>query len=657
MSTATKRLRRAGVGGVAAAVAFGSLSVMSPAFAAPGVSASSAPNVTQGATNQAAGDVAATFANNFTTNATETFTVGANDCSTQANIDKAIGFTKDPTVTLSGPVKAGGGAGDARKPSYTVQVQSSSAACTTAGIKDQVVVTLTQPSDGTATDEFTLTLGGVAYNVGKDAGTGNVTVTAAGVQAGNAINAKVVNKSYTFIPVIAAQLGSAGNTLGTATFTETTAGAYFGTGDTVVDLTLSAGTFTDGVTPTITVPTGYVVKGGVPATAGASNTYSFTITGPATLSKAVVSVAGLKLQAPNAAQTVSADAVVGGGAAETMPVANVLDYSGRSGGSDRYATAATVFNDGFGNRNDVVLSGGQLFPDALSANYLAGKLGTGTLLTKPTQLPAVTREALFSHNIRTVYITGGAGAVSESVANEIRSLHVNNNPNNAFISVVRLGGKDRYATNQIVNEFNFQTSNTVLLAAGTGFADALALGPIAYSSHYPLILTKGGTLGTTEQTQLNDFSPTNVVIAGGTGVVSQALEDSLRAKGYNVLRLGGADRTLTAAQIATWASVGVGDKTGLSAGPATMLNNNTVFVTNGLGFADALSAGPVAGDDGSVIMPTAGVTKLGAGLASYLGSKTVGNGGGDEVNSLYALGLTGAVSNSVMKDAAAAIGS
>jgi hypothetical protein len=198
----------------------------------------------------------------------------------------------------------------------------------------------------------------------------------------------------------------------------------------------------------------------------------------------------------------------------------------------------------------------------------------------------------------------------------------------------------------------------VLLASGNGFADALSLGPIAYSNEYPLVLTNGKTLGTTEQSQLNDFSPTNVVIAGGTCVVSQAVEDSLRAKGYNVLRLGGLDRTLTAAQVATWASVGVGDKTGLSAGPDTQLNSDTVYVTNGMGFADALSAGPVAGDVGSVIMPTANVSVLGQGLASYLGSKTVGSAGdGTTVDTLHALGLTGAVSNSVVKDAAAAIGS
>jgi hypothetical protein len=57
-------------------------------------------------------------------------------------------------------------------------------------------------------------------------------------------------------------------------------------------------------------------------------------------------------------------------------------------------------------------------------------------------------------------------------------------------------------------------------------------------------------------------------------------------------------------------------------------------------------------------MPTAGVSSLGQGLASYLGGKSIGaaNAAGTHVDQLWALGLTGAVSNGVMKEAAATIG-
>ncbi len=193
-----------------------------------------------------------------------------------------------------------------------------------------------------------------------------------------------------------------------------------------------------------------------------------------------------------------------------------------------------------------------------------------------------------------MYITGGTGAVSTAVENQVKALHVSNNPSNAFINVIRLGGHDRYDTNKVVNENNFQSANTVLLASGNGFADALALGPIAYRNNYPLILTGGQTLGSTETTQLNDFNPTNVVIAGGLGVVSQAMEDSLKAKGYNVARLAGQDRTLTAAAVATWASTGIDGATGI-AGQDQGFDSDTVYITTGEMFADALSAGPVAG--------------------------------------------------------------
>lgn len=657
MSTATKRLRRAGVGGVAAAVAFGSLSVMSPAFAA-------VPNVTAGASNQAAADVSGTFKNDFTAGAALTFTIHGNDCSSTAGLADAVGFASMPTLAVS---PAAGSDASTGTPSFGPGVLASDGAqCGANGIQDQVTFKTTSASVGSKlTDDIDYVLSNIKYNVGAGLAAGtsiDIDVTGLATDPGVA-TANVVTTSYTVIPVVSA-LPNTTVGLGTVTFKETTAEAYFPAGkETTVVLTLTGGgKFTKDVTPTVTAPTGYIVSSKPATTAPAAATYTFKVTAPATAVKATVSVSGLKFDAAGAGQnTLKASVTPAGGAAvntDDLPAVNVVDYAERTGGADRYATSAALFKKyvtDHGAVTEAVLSGGELFPDALSANYLAGKLGTSTLLTKANQLPATTRQALLDSSVKTVYITGGTAAVSDAVANEIRSLHVGGDLTKGFINVVRLGGADRYATNQAVNEYNFTSSNTVLLAAGTGFADALALGPIAYSSKYPLILTKGGTLGATEQTQLNDFNPTNVVIAGGTGVVSQALEDSLRAKGYNVFRLGGADRTLTAAAVATWASEGIAGAPAGSLqanGPLVTLDDTTTFITNGLGFADALSAGPVAGKNHSVIMPTAGVTKLGAGLASYLGSKTVA-----DVDTLWALGLTGAVSNSVMKDAAAAIGS
>jgi putative cell wall-binding protein len=664
VSSKIKGLRRVGIVGLSAVVAASMMTGLAgTASALPtAYTALSAPIVTQGANNQAAGSLTLDFANVFATNATQTFTIGAtNACDTAAHIADAISFSAVPTATLTGPFLAGlTTAGTAPKPTFTTTLGSSDAQCVTAGVLNTVTFKLTQPSSSSATtDWFKYTLSNVKYNVGATHATGAVAVASAGAftATGTPVtNATVTQGSYTVIPLIAAQSSTHGNTLGTASMVETTAGAFFTPATLVtVTLTLSSGAFTPGVTPVITAPAGYTVTH--PATlTGVHTTYAFDVTATSPAKKATVSVAGLKLDAPAGPVVVTlASSVIAG----AKNAANVLNFTARTGGATRYETAAALFNGGGfldvdGFVSTAVLSSGALFPDALSANYLAGRLGTGTLLTTPSTLSTAARSSLFAAHVKTVYITGGTGAVSQTVTNQIEAMHVANDPTKPFMSVVRLGGVDRYATNKLVNENNFLASDTVLLASGNNFPDALAVGPVAYQG-FPLILTRGATLGATENTQLADFSPTNVIIAGGTGVVSAAIETSLKAQGFNVLRLAGADRTLTAAAVASWATVGI---TGATAGTIEAglgFDSDTTYISTGNNFADALAAGPVAGDQGRTILLSSTSTLLGAGIPSYLGDLAVG-GAADEVGVLHALGLTGAVSSALMKSAAATIG-
>ena len=343
------------------------------------------------------------------------------------------------------------------------------------------------------------------------------------------VSAVVPAASFTNTALVAALPSATGVSLGTQTFVETTPGALFGAADstTHVTLTLSGtSTFTADVTPTITLPTGYTTPVLPPTTA--VGTYSFDVLSPGTPVAATMTVSGLTILA-SATQT--AVTLAASGMATTLgavPVVNVVDYTARTGGLTRYETAAKLFNSEVGTgATDVVLASGTNFPDALSANYLAGQLGTGILLTAPTSLSTVARQAIIDAGVHRVFITGGTGAVSQTVQNQVTAIHVGNIPSAALITVVRIGGLNRYETNFNINEGDLVASDTVLLASGKDFPDALALGPVAYQG-FPLILTGGTTLGESENTQLTDFKPANIVIAGGTGAVSQAIEDSSR---------------------------------------------------------------------------------------------------------------------------------
>ena len=83
----------------------------------------------------------------------------------------------------------------------------------------------------------------------------------------------------------------------------------------------------------------------------------------------------------------------------------------RLAGFDRYETAAAIALDDATLRNAdtvVLASGGERnFPDALTANYLAGDVRGPILLTDPARLPAATRSALTTIAPTRVVIVGG----------------------------------------------------------------------------------------------------------------------------------------------------------------------------------------------------------------------------------------------------------
>lgn len=665
MSTATSRLRRAGAGGLAAAVVAGMLVASAGIASAAATPVAGTYQLTSTATQtviypglsgQAGGDVEYWTSNNWTTNATATYTIAGNNCSTTAGIAAAIGFTSAPTATIAGPfVQTTGAAGTATKPTVTTALSSSSPACATAGIKDVFTVTFPSPAaPAPSSDVFSLTLSGIKYTAGSATGSPTGTavnlglVTAGGLSAAapaSVSNAKVSTAKFALASTaVVTSLPATGVAVPAATFTEVTAGSLGAAGTTQwFQLTWggAGAAFDTTVTPTITLPTGYAVQTG--SLAVNATEMHFYVTVPATVTTAAtVKISGLVANVTAAGQfDISGHSAISGGGSPVIGTAQpavVAVNTTRVGGSDRYATAAALFSG-----TKAVLASGANFPDALSANYLTGVLGAKTLLTAPTVLPSVTLNKLITSGVTDVYIVGGVGAVSTAVANQIAATHVGNVPTAAFINVVRIAGIDRYATNMAVNEYQFATHSTVIVATGANFADALAVGPAVSGKHLPLVLTATSALSPSAKQQLVDMNVSNVVIVGGTGAVSSAVESAIKGMGISITRLAGTDRTQTAAAIATWETNTVAN------GGLAFTGVATVHIANGANFPDALAAGPVAGAAQNVILLSLSPTSLGVGAPTYL------SGMAGTVTTLNALGLTGAVSPAVMTAAAAAL--
>jgi putative cell wall-binding protein len=693
VTTATRRLRRSAVATLAATVTAGVaiLASSTSAFAAFGVGGvTNQVDTTTGATTIFPGTTAVGIGS-YDLNLTNVFNVGdtllvtlnkAPGCGTTAG---SVGFAAVPTVTASGPttVAFGGGVASADAssttlPTFTAVTQSSAGACTVAGVKDQLLITLNKSATGAAADNFELVVGGQTVNVGSAVTVGAVTESTladATAVAAPATVATVANTKASVSAITSASASLATQTVAVGTVTL----ADVGTANIIASpifLTASAGVFTAALAPTVTGPTGstWTVTG--------QGTAILTLTAAGTAFPTTANtftITGLTVDVPagNGAYTILAKfGAPSPGATAIGAAFTVIAVSAqnRIGGIDRYASSAQLFNSkfaptlvpAFAGATSVVLASGANFPDALSATYLAATLGTGVVLTDPNIIPQQTLAVLANGAISTVYIVGGTAAISAAEQAQIAALHKGNAPLSSLLTVLRVAGADRYATNNAADLFSGASAGatTAVVAVGTNFADALAAGPAVYAGAgvgakpFPLVLTDGTTLSASATSTLTNLGITKVVIVGGTAAVSAAVEASIKAlPGITIAyRLAGADRTLTASMIGTWetfglAASGVYGNLASLAFPQSVTAN--VYIARGDGFADALSAGAVAGAQKQVILLTGGPTLLGAGIPAYLGALPTGTFA--KVGGLTAVGLTSAVSAATFAAAVASL--
>ncbi|MDR1070845.1 MAG: cell wall-binding repeat-containing protein, partial [Gracilibacteraceae bacterium] len=146
----------------------------------------------------------------------------------------------------------------------------------------------------------------------------------------------------------------------------------------------------------------------------------------------------------------------------------------RIGGADRYATAAAIAQAGWQAAENVILAGGgdANLVDALSAAPLAKLLNAPILISESGRLTPVTAAELRRLGAKTAYIVSGAAVVTQAVQDEIRAMG---------ITVVRLGGADRFATSQNIAREIIKRGgvDTVVVTTAYTNADALSIASIA----------------------------------------------------------------------------------------------------------------------------------------------------------------------------------
>lgn len=180
--------------------------------------------------------------------------------------------------------------------------------------------------------------------------------------------------------------------------------------------------------------------------------------------------------------------------------------------------------------------------DAVSGGALAAGLDLPLLLTASDSLPVATREALADLVApgSEVHVLGGEAAIGPGVAEEVAALG---------LEVRRHGGVDRYDTAAKVAAA-LPPSTTAYVASGTSFADALAASPAAARVGAPVLLTAADRLPAASAAALADRGTREVVVVGGTAVISDDVIGELGERGISARRVAGPDRAATSAALA-----------------------------------------------------------------------------------------------------------
>ncbi len=223
-------------------------------------------------------------------------------------------------------------------------------------------------------------------------------------------------------------------------------------------------------------------------------------------------------------------------------------------------------------------------------------------------------EAAFDNAVVIVELTDIAGNKSTEEATGTITIVSEELPG----EIDRIFGPDRYQTAIEISQNGWESADTVIVARGDNFADALAGVPLAHSVDAPILLTQTKKLTDGVLEEIERLGASIVIVLGGENAVSEIVENKLTKANLTVERAGGANRFATAAAIANLIAPNGSDE---------------VVIANGMDFPDALSVASHAAQAGTPILLTTtdeipaetqgALDRLGAKNTIAVGGKTV----------------------------------
>ena len=247
----------------------------------------------------------------------------------------------------------------------------------------------------------------------------------------------------------------------------------------------------------------------------------------------------------------------------------------RIAGATRFETSMAIADKlkeklGVEKFDNVVITNGEGFADALSATYLAKVKNAPILIVNESTADEISeyvkKNAAENANI---YIIGGEGAVSKKIADKIPG------------KKIRLHGASRFETNLEVLKAAGVEDQDIAFCNAYNFADALSVS----AAGKPVMLVDN-SLDSAQIAYLKTLKSKKFYLIGGQNVVSKAVENEASKLG-KVERIAGSDRFATSRVVAEKFFTG---------------EHKKAYLTYGFNFPDGLCVGVLCAVDSSPLL-------------------------------------------------------
>lgn len=191
----------------------------------------------------------------------------------------------------------------------------------------------------------------------------------------------------------------------------------------------------------------------------------------------------------------------------------------RIGGYDQYETSAKIAQylqaQHLISQGKVVIAYGENFPDALAVSSLAAYQGRPILLTKTHSLSSYTQNALKELQVTDTIVVGGTAVIGTEVSDQLPGMK-------------RFSGNDKYDTAVAIAQGLNSDLNTIFVATGEQFPDALAGSVLAARTNSPILLVnKDLPTATANFITSHKEEIKQTMLLGGMAVVPGTVRDKI----------------------------------------------------------------------------------------------------------------------------------